>query len=59
MYTPLIIILPNHTIKELQKIFKKFLCGTADPKWKNDKLCNIYKQGDLKNIGVPKKIGSL
>ena len=59
MYTPLITILPNHTITELQKIFKKFLCGKADPKWKHDNLSNSYNQDGVKNEGVPKKIGNL
>ena len=39
IFQALIITLPNHIIKELQKILKDFPCGAANRKVKHDSLC--------------------
>ena len=51
--------LPNHSVRDLQRVQKEFLQGTTNPKIKHDTLCISYKQSDLKNTDVPNKIASL
>ena len=59
VFQSLITPVPRHIVNELEKIQKAFLWKNYSPKIKHETLCNDYKGGSLKNIGILNKIISL
>ena len=46
-------------IEEIQRIQKPFIWNNLTPKIKHETLCNSFEEGDLKNVDINLKIGSL
>ena len=54
-----VIVLPNSTITELNKIHKDFIWNHKRPKIKEKILFNNFDKGGLKDVDISSKITSL
>ena len=44
--------IPDHVVKELEKIQKSFLWKDSTPKIRHETTCKDYKDGGLKNVDI-------
>ena len=59
MHLASVVVLPNSTITQLNKIHKEFIQNHKRPKIKKKTLINNFGKGGLKDVDIPSKIASL